>query len=87
MQDIFGKHYKELKGNLYSMGGEYATQFIDKNLICRALIGICAQFEKGKKMGTCDLEINRLDVNYSTNTMKCALKFEVVNEQTFFTGW
>lgn len=31
-------------------------------------------------MGTCDLEVLGLNVNYSTNTMKCALKFEVVNE-------
>ncbi len=82
---MFGKHYKDLKGNLYSMGGEYIFPFrfyVDLNR--RVFVGICAQFEKGKKMGTCDLEVLGLNVNYSTNTMKCALKFEVVNEQKFF---
>ena len=50
-------------------------------------LGILAHFEKGKKMGTCDLEILGLNVNYSTNTMKCALKFEVVNEDNRYCGW
>ncbi|KAL5507898.1 hypothetical protein ACEPAH_5516 [Sanghuangporus vaninii] len=63
IEKIFGKHYKELKGNRYSLGG------------------IAARFAKGQKIGLVLLNINHLQVNYSRNTMKCAMKFEV--EETY----
>lgn len=36
-----------------------------------------ASFAKSLKLGTCDVEIQFLEVNYSKNGMKCSMKFEV----------
>lgn len=35
------------------------------------------QFVKAQKLGLAPLNINWLEASYSTNTMKCALRFEV----------
>ncbi|KAF7979017.1 hypothetical protein HWV62_43989 [Athelia sp. TMB] len=34
-------------------------------------------FAKSLKLGTCDVEIQSLEVNYSKNGMKCSMKFDV----------
>lgn len=34
-------------------------------------------FAKSVKLGTCDVTVHSLEVNYSKNGMKCSLKFEV----------
>lgn len=36
-----------------------------------------ARFEKGKKIGPCEVSVDSLVVNYAKNSMKCTLKFEV----------
>ncbi|KAH9924319.1 uncharacterized protein BXZ73DRAFT_103608 [Epithele typhae] len=40
-------------------------------------IGGGRSFRKSEKLGACDVEIDFLEVQYSRNTMKCTLKFEV----------
>ncbi|TBU33523.1 hypothetical protein BD311DRAFT_794307 [Dichomitus squalens] len=37
-------------------------------------------FEKSYKLGQCNVEVTHLEVSYSKNGMKCALKFEVQEE-------
>ncbi|PIL35662.1 hypothetical protein GSI_02392 [Ganoderma sinense ZZ0214-1] len=46
-------------------------------------------FEKSLKLGQCDVEIAHVEVNYSKNGMKCALKFEVQEEGRRYSsdGW
>ncbi|KAL5487685.1 hypothetical protein ACEPAI_5793 [Sanghuangporus weigelae] len=68
IEKIFGKHYKELKGNRYSLGG------------------IGARFAKGQKIGLVSLNINHLQVNYSTKSMKCGMKFEVEETHPYRCG-
>ncbi|KAI1797210.1 hypothetical protein LXA43DRAFT_402133 [Ganoderma leucocontextum] len=46
-------------------------------------------FTKSQKLGQCDVEITHIEVNYSKNGMKCALKLEVQEEGGGYSsdGW
>ncbi|KAK7065023.1 hypothetical protein R3P38DRAFT_2595420 [Favolaschia claudopus] len=70
IQGFFGDEMKALKGNVWSRGGVPTRGF-------GFFGGGGGGFSKSIKQGTCDVTIRSLDVNYSKNSLKCALKFEV----------
>ncbi|KAL6310430.1 hypothetical protein BKA93DRAFT_889205 [Sparassis latifolia] len=71
VQVLFGDELKALKGNRWSRGGVPVRTF------GAGFGGLGSSFSKSVKQGPCDVEILRLDVNYSKNGMKCTLKFDV----------
>jgi len=40
--------------------------------------------QKSVKQGSCDVEIQKCDVNYSKNGMKCTMKFNVAQTRGFY---
>lgn len=44
-------------------------------------------FAKSHKLGQCEVEVAHIEVNYSKNGMKCALKFEVQEEGAIGGGY
>ncbi|TFK66257.1 hypothetical protein BDN72DRAFT_800247 [Pluteus cervinus] len=72
--DLFGDEMKALKGNKWSRGGMPARR------MGGFFGGGGSTFTKSTKIGACDVQVESLEVTYSKNTMKCALKFEVAQE-------
>ncbi|KDQ57481.1 hypothetical protein JAAARDRAFT_193803 [Jaapia argillacea MUCL 33604] len=70
LQELFGDELKPLKGNRWSVGG-VPTRGGGFGF------GGGSTFSKSSKIGAVDVEVTSLEVNYSKNTMKCSLKFEV----------
>ncbi|KAF5343033.1 hypothetical protein D9758_011165 [Tetrapyrgos nigripes] len=73
IQDLFGSMLKDLKGYRWSRGGVHTRTF------GRGFgFGFgSSTFSKSMKQGACEVKIRTLHVEYSKNSMKCTLKFEV----------
>lgn len=77
---FFGNELKGLKGNVWTRGGQFFCTvpcLIRRSLVTFYVFSGAPSFSKSLKVGTCDVSVHALDVNYSKNGMKCTLKFEV----------
>jgi len=71
IESFFGDELKALKGNRWTRGGVPVRTF------GAGFGGFGSTFAKSVKTGACDVSIRSLEVNYSKNSLKCSLKFEV----------
>lgn len=55
------------------------SQFLYHVVCLIPLVG-APSFSKSIKLGAVDVSIQSFEVNYSKNTMKCGIKFEVAQE-------
>ncbi|PPQ69336.1 hypothetical protein CVT26_002568 [Gymnopilus dilepis] len=74
IEAFFGDELKPLKGNTWSRGG------IPQRAFGVGFGGYGSTFSKSQKLGSVDVSIQSMEVNYSKNNMKCSLKIEVMQQ-------